>query len=247
MQEIIDFVQSHSLVIIDITSTLIGLWYLWLEYRASIWLWFVGVIMPAIDTVLYFKAGLYADFGKAIYYCLAALYGFIMWKWGRRKASAEKSAALQSSGDTEKFESAADLKNPGGSEETAVSEISESSETSESSDGETPITHFPLRYVLPCTLAFLLAWGALYLILIKFTNSTVPISDSFVNALSFVALWALARKYCEQWLIWLVVDAFCCALYAYKGIPFKASLYGLYTVIAFFGYLKWKRMAIKKV
>jgi len=236
MQEIIDFVQSHSLVIIDITSTLIGLWYLWLEYRASIWLWFVGVIMPAIDTVLYFKAGLYADFGMAIYYCLAAIYGFVMWKWGRRKASAEeKSAALITSRDTGKSESA------------VASGEAEKSEPSESSDGEAPITHFPLRYILPCTLVFLLAWGAIYFILIKFTNSTVPISDSFVNALSFVALWALARKYCEQWLIWLVVDAFCCVLYAYKGIPFKASLYGLYTVIAFFGYLKWKKMAIKKV
>jgi len=27
-----------------------------------------------------------------------------------------------------------------------------------------------------------------------------------------------------------------------KGIPFKAMLYGLYVVIAVFGYYKWKEM-----
>jgi nicotinamide mononucleotide transporter len=31
-------------------------------------------------------------------------------------------------------------------------------------------------------------------------------------------------------------------LYVQKGIPFKAGLYGLYVVIAVFGYLKWKKM-----
>ena len=46
---------------------------------------------------------------------------------------------------------------------------------------------------------FLAAWGITHYILITFTNSTVPLQDSFTNALSFVGLWALARKYIEQW------------------------------------------------
>ena len=41
------------------------------------------------------------------------------------------------------------------------------------------------------------------------------------------------------------VDVVTCALYFYKDIPFKASLYGLYVVIAVFGYLKWRRMMAK--
>ncbi len=44
----------------------------------------------------------------------------------------------------------------------------------------------------------------------------------------------------EQWLIWIVVDVVTCALYFYKDIPFKASLYALYVVIAAFGYIKWR-------
>ena len=33
-----------------------------------------------------------------------------------------------------------------------------------------------------------------------------------------------------------------CYLYAIKDLPFKASLYGLYVVIAVMGYFKWKKM-----
>jgi nicotinamide mononucleotide transporter len=40
----------------------------------------------------------------------------------------------------------------------------------------------------------------------------------------------------------MVVDVICATLYIYKGIPFKAGLYGLYVVIAVFGYRKWKGM-----
>lgn len=52
----------------------------------------------------------------------------------------------------------------------------------------------------------------------------------------------LARKFAEQWLAWIVVDAVCVGLYAYKGLLFYPILYGIYTVIAVFGYRKWLRL-----
>jgi len=39
-----------------------------------------------------------------------------------------------------------------------------------------------------------------------------------------------------------VVDIVTCVLYFYKDIPFKASLYALYVIIAVFGYFKWRKM-----
>ncbi len=58
---------------LEIIGTLVGLLYLWLEYRASIYLWIAGIIMPAIYIFVYYNAGLYADFGINIYYLGAAL------------------------------------------------------------------------------------------------------------------------------------------------------------------------------
>ena len=94
------------------------------------------------------------------------------------------------------------------------------------------IGHFPIAKLLPVTAAFLAVWAMVWLWLTYGTPSNVPISDSFVNALSIIGLWALSRKYIEQWYIWVVVDAIKVALYAYKGIPVKGSYYAISVVIA---------------
>lgn len=69
---------------LEIIGTIIGLLYLWFEYKASIYLWIAGIIMPAIYIVVYYQAGLYADFGINIYYLLVAVYGWGVWKYGVR-------------------------------------------------------------------------------------------------------------------------------------------------------------------
>ena len=138
----------------------------------------------------------------AVYYTIAGIYGYAVWKYGKKHNQKEKE--------------------------------------------ELPITYMKKSLYLPTLLFFLAAWSITYYILITFTNSTVPLQDSFTNALSFVGLWALARKYIEQWFFWIIVDAVCFYLYIVKGIPFKAGLYGLYVIIAVAGYFKWKKMMIKK-
>ena len=188
-----DFITTYWL---DMLTTILGLIYIWLEYRASIALWIVGIVMPALDIWLFWSHGLYGDAGMATYYALAAFYGLFIWKFKKTKK----------------------LKL------------------------DLPIIHMPKKKFLPAAVAFFAAWIITYYILITWTNSTVPLLDSFTNALSFIGLWALARKYLEQWLFWIVVDGVCCWLYIAKDIPFKAGLYGLYVIIAVMGYFKWKQM-----
>jgi nicotinamide mononucleotide transporter len=193
-----DYFIEHWL---DITTTILGLIYIILEYRASILLWLVGIIMPALDIVLYYTHGLYGDAAMAVYYTLAAIYGWIVWKFGHKHQQKEGE--------------------------------------------EMPITHMPKRLYPATIIFFVVAWVVTWFVLSHYTNSNVPVLDGFTNALSFVGLWALARKYLEQWLFWILVDAVSCYLYIIKGIPFKASLYGLYVVIAVMGYFKWKKAIVK--
>lgn len=197
--------MEHSL---EIIGTLVGLLYLWLEYRASIYLWIAGIIMPAIYIFVYYDAGLYADFGINIYYLGAAIYGWTMWKYGtflRKKILHKKE---------------------------------------EKRTGELPITRMPRRYLLPLTAVSAVTFIAIAWILIRFTDSNVPWLDSFTTALSIIGMWMLARKYVEQWWAWIAVDMVSCGLYIYKGLDFTAALYGLYTIIAIFGFFKWKKMMI---
>ena len=107
---------------------------------------------------------------------------------------------------------------------------------------ELPITKFPRKLIIPWCALMLALWGIIYWLLITFTNSNVPMADSFTTALSIVGIWALAHKYLEQWFIWIAVDVVTCIMYFYKDIPFKGGLYALYVIIAIFGYRKWKQM-----
>lgn len=196
------FLADHWL---DILTTVLGLAYILLEYRASIWLWAVGFLMQSLGIMLYYQKGLYADCGMEFYYLAMTVYGYFNWVRKARKSKQDEKKEQRYAA----------------------------------------ITHFPVRWALLWTVITLAAWGTLYWFLVTFTDSRVPIADSFTTALSFVGIWALARKYLEQWLIWIVVDVVTSILYFYKDIPFKASLYALYVVIAIAGYLKWKRQMEK--
>ena len=105
-----------------------------------------------------------------------------------------------------------------------------------------PITRIDRRHLIGAAAVFALLWLGIFAGLKFLTDSTVPVADSFTTALSIVGTWMLARKYLEQWLAWVAVDAVCVFLYAYKGIYFYALLYAIYTVIAVIGYRKWCRM-----
>ena len=105
-----------------------------------------------------------------------------------------------------------------------------------------PISRTPRRLILPLAAVFALLFGLIGLALSRFTDSTVPWADAFTTALSIVAMWMLARKYAGQWLVWIVVDIASAALYAYKHLPFTATLYLLYAIVAVFGYRKWLRL-----
>ena len=71
---------------LEITGFLIGLLYLYWEYHADPKMWIANILMPTISFWVYYRGGLYADFGMNIYYFLIAIYGYIAWTRHGRKA-----------------------------------------------------------------------------------------------------------------------------------------------------------------
>lgn len=107
---------------------------------------------------------------------------------------------------------------------------------------ELPISRIKLRAAVVCAVVAAVLWLGISYVLRTYTDSTVPYIDAFTTSLSIVAMWMLARKYVEQWLVWIVVDAVSAGLYFYKGIPFYGVLYAIYTTVAYFGYRRWLRL-----
>ena len=55
-------------LIIEIIGTVIGLAYLYLEYKASVWLWPVGILMSIFYVFIFFHGKFYADAAVYLYY-----------------------------------------------------------------------------------------------------------------------------------------------------------------------------------
>ncbi len=74
---------------IEMIGAIIGLLYLYLEYKANKWLWPVGVVMPLVYVWIFFQSKFYADMGVNIYYFFASIYGWIYWTWHKRQEEGE--------------------------------------------------------------------------------------------------------------------------------------------------------------
>lgn len=74
---------------IEIIGAIIGLLYLYLEYKANKWLWPVGVVMPVVYIWIFFNSKFYADMGVNIYYFFASIYGWILWNRHRNNGQDE--------------------------------------------------------------------------------------------------------------------------------------------------------------
>jgi nicotinamide mononucleotide transporter len=75
----------------------------------------------------------------------------------------------------------------------------------------------------------------------RYTNSTVPYADGFCTAVSFVAQLLLTRKILENWLLWVFVNICYIPLFIYKQLNLSAILYFVLIIIAYKGYLDWKK------
>lgn len=92
-------------------------------------------------------------------------------------------------------------------------------------------------------LSFILYFG-IYIILANFTDSPIPYGDSFTTTLSIIAVYLLAKKVIEQWLLWIVVNIASIYIYHKQGLNLTMILYGIYSIVSFYGYYHWKKKGI---
>ena len=75
----------------------------------------------------------------------------------------------------------------------------------------------------------------------KFT-SLYSYLDTVLTAIFFVGMWLMAKRKIENWIFWIVGDLLSVPLYLAKGYTFTSFQYLVFTVIAVFGYLEWKKI-----
>ena len=63
--------------------------------------------------------------------------------------------------------------------------------------------------------------------------------DGGLVAASLAAQWMAARKWIENWLVWIAVNVVSIGLYLSQQLVLTTCLYALYLAMAFVGYRAW--------
>jgi nicotinamide mononucleotide transporter len=87
---------------------------------------------------------------------------------------------------------------------------------------------------------FITCWTVLYFLLSRFTNSTVPIADSFTSGAAFTGMWLMNKKKLENWTWWIITNLASIPLNFYKHLVFASFQYMVFLILAVMGYITWR-------
>jgi nicotinamide mononucleotide transporter len=73
------------------------------------------------------------------------------------------------------------------------------------------------------------------------SNQALPYLDATISVFGIIATYLTTEKRVENWIIWMVINAFSICLFAYQSLYFSVALFSAYCILSFWGYLNWMR------
>jgi nicotinamide mononucleotide transporter len=103
-----------------------------------------------------------------------------------------------------------------------------------------------LLYLIITVLLTFIIYRTLYNIEISDFDLKFVLIESFITALNFTAMWLMAWKRVENWVLWIIGDIFCIPLFVYKEYYLSVAQFSIFIIIAFMGYFEWKKKSLEK-
>lgn len=104
-----------------------------------------------------------------------------------------------------------------------------------------PIAWATRREWVVVTGIVVIGFAGLYVVLRRFTPSTVPGWDAWITATAYAGTWLLARRKIENWILLNVSNIFAIPLLYYKHLSLFALLTVFLFIVACFGYFDWRK------
>ncbi len=98
--------------------------------------------------------------------------------------------------------------------------------------------------LIPSLAAITILQAVTYYYLLIYFKGDRPLLDAILTACSLTTTFMMTKKWVENWLLWVFIDATYIVLYGLKEMWLFALLNLLFTVIAFYGWLKWRKEAL---
>lgn len=102
------------------------------------------------------------------------------------------------------------------------------------------VSNMPRKWYLPIASSIVIQ-SVIYYFLLRYFKSDQILFDAILTSCSFTCTFMMAKKWVENWGLWIVIDAAYIFLYLLKDLPTYALLYGFFSLMAYYGFYSWKK------
>lgn len=223
---------STLFIILELIAVVFGVASVIFASRTNILAFPIGLISTGIFVYLLWKWQLFGDMFINAYYTVMSLYGWI--NWSKNKADNQQTDHINPA--SQKQDTSRDSTDSEGA--IQVERLSAKDMPILALLGAATIGFVALVYYFRPVINNELSFDGVVLGTHLFT--WIDYTDMLTTALFLMAMWLMARRKIEHWLLWIVADAISVPLYFYKGFTFTALQYVVFTLIAIWAYYEWQ-------
>jgi nicotinamide mononucleotide transporter len=103
------------------------------------------------------------------------------------------------------------------------------------------VTRTPMAGWLASVIGGVALTLAIVFVMTRWTAAAMPWPDASTTAFSIVAEWMTARKWIENWIVWIVVDTVTTWMLVAQHLYASAVLYAAFVVLAAIGWIEWRK------
>lgn len=208
---------STTFIVLELIAVVFGVASVLLASRTNILVFPIGLVSTAIFVYLLWKWQLFGDMFINAYYTVMSLYGWINWSKNKKNQSIETHE----------------------SNNVRIEHLHAGDVPTLSALAIATMSFVALIYYFRPVINNGFSFDGAVLGVHLFT--WVDYTDMLTTALFLMAMWLMARRKIEHWILWIIADAISVPLYFYKGFTFTALQYVVFTLIAIWAYYEWQR------
>ncbi|MGP4951968.1 nicotinamide riboside transporter PnuC [Psychrobacter sp. DM8] len=201
---------------LELIAVMFGITSVLLARKLSVLVFPVGLVSTGIFVYLLWQWQLFGDMFINAYYTVMGLYGWYNWTKNKQ--------------DTQELTP---------NDEISIEHISASDLPTLALLGSATVAFVALIYYFRPVISNDFSFDGVVLGAHLFT--WIDYTDMLTTALFLMAMWLMASRKIEHWLLWIVADAISVPLYFYKGYTFTSLQYVVFTLIAIWAYYEWQR------
>jgi nicotinamide mononucleotide transporter len=218
--------------ILETSALCVSLVAVWLTVRSNPLCWLLNIVAALLYAVVFAQASLYASAGLQGVFVGMSIYGWWRWwYWLHPRHNSAKNSSENTVNDTANASNTAPV--------LPVRQLSPWSRVA--------LAVGTLLAGLTVLLLLAPAFAAAVLPVYhffshRFANITADaLADGILSAMSIVATLLAARRYGENWLLWIATDLLYVVLLSEKLLWQSAALYGVFCIFAIVGWREWQK------